>query len=167
MNPVYEKVLKNLRKANAKAKLVMAKNYGFDTVEAFEKFLTTDPASNPNPPAPNPTTRKKADKKVAIAVPPMMHNVHILDASMSMRDYNKIGNALEGINSEIRELKANPDVLYITNTLVHFAGTGDIKTACWKLKMSEAKDDFSFAPRGWTALYEAIGVTLEKLLAEH
>lgn len=164
MNPIYEQVLKSYRKCNTEAKEKMVAKYGFKNEAEFLAFLGADPASNPNPPVPNPTTRKK---KVIVGAPPIMHNVHILDASLSMRDDNKIQRALEGINAEIKELKVNPDVAYITNTLVHFSGTGDVKNACWKLKMSDAKDDFSFSPRGWTALYEAMGVTLEKLLLEH
>lgn len=170
MNPVFKRVLDNLRRANATAKQKMAENYGFKTVAEFEQYLNAylniEPAANPNPPAPNPTTRKKK-QKVIVGTPPLLHNVHILDASMSMKDGNKIGRALEGINTEIKELKVNPDVLYITNTLVHFSGSGDIQNDCWKLKMTEAKDNFSCSPRGWTALYEAMGVTLERLLAEH
>lgn len=166
MNPIYEQVLKNYKKANTEAKEKMISRYGFKNEAEFLAFLGADPAANPNPPAPNPTTRKKK-QKVIVGVPPIMHNVHILDASMSMRDNNKIQHALEGINAEISELKKNPDVLYITNTLVHFASTGDVKHECWKLAMKDSKDNFTFTPRGWTALYEAIGETLTRLLAEH
>lgn len=173
MNPVFKRVLDNLRRANTAAKQKMAENYGFKTVAEFEKYLTADPASNPTPPVPSPTKKKDkpgGNKKVAalihsVIAPPMLHNVHILDASGSMAG-GKIRSALIGINDEISELKKNPDAEYTTQTIIDFSYSGDIQTRMWKSAIKEA-GKFDCVTRGSTALLEAIGKTLTTLLKEH
>lgn len=172
MNSVFKKLLDDLKKANQVTKQKMAVKYGFKKVEDFEKYLTSEPASNPNPPVPAPTTRKRGTKKVTTTVvttttstPPMLHNVHILDASGSMAG-GKIKNAIHGINEEIEELKKNPDAEYTTQSIVDFSYSADIKFRTWKTPIKDAQP-FNCGVRGSTALLEAIGVVLTKLLEEY
>lgn len=85
-----------------------------------------------------------------------IHIVHIVDRSTSM-DGSKLNSAIKGINKEIEELQKENNVDYFF-TLVHFGS--DIKTQYYKEPISNVKKVKIYST-GWTALYQAIGETLE------
>lgn len=157
-NKVYETILASYKRSNKEAKLRMLKRYGFKSESEFLKFLGGQGVTGSSPQEP--------EKQVAVAeVLPTIHNIHILDVSGSMDSYNKIGAALEGINSEIDGLKSNTDAIF-THSFVTFSDSYNIKTSMWKVPMSSVEKVHERAV-GCTALYQAVGQTLERLVAEH
>lgn len=176
MNPIFKTVLAQLNKANKARKEQMAKAYGFSTVDEFIAYLNLDPASNPTPPVPQPTTKKKRKEKPggnakvaalieSVITPPIMHNVYILDASGSMNG-GKIKSAIEGINEELTALKADADSTYTTQSIVTFSYAHDIQVSVWKAPIKDV-NHFYCSTRGSTALLQAIGETLTQLLKQH
>lgn len=104
---------------------------------------------------------KKAATKVSTSgVKPTIHNVHILDASGSMRG-SKLKGAIEGINTEIETLKADTEINY-TQTFVHFSGSYDIQTDHMITPINKVSR-VNLRDRGMTALNDAIGQTLTSL----
>lgn len=147
-NELLSKFLKN----NKSRRLVVASNAGFSSVEAYIQHL------NGKISAP---TGKVVKKKVSKRDKPTIHNVYILDRSSSMNDNNKIDKALEGINSEISQLKQDKNVNY-TQTIVDFSYSYDIKTPFFKVPLADMKH-YTTNANGMTALYQAIGQTLDRL----
>lgn len=97
MDVVYMALLLKLRKSNKAAKLRMAKSYGFETVEAFERHLTgEDPASNPK-------SAKKKEVKPVEETPTDM--VIAFDTTGSMRSY--IGSVRNHVQETIGGLFTN------------------------------------------------------------
>lgn len=100
----------------------------------------------------------------------VVHNVHILDASGSMSG-GKYTNALKGINSEIMEMRKDPQGM--TQTIIEFAGggsylggTGENYTTTHYF-MTPAENCTAVTGRGaggGTPLYQTVGEAIEKLL---
>ncbi|MCA9381734.1 hypothetical protein KC678_05690, partial [Candidatus Dojkabacteria bacterium] len=109
----------------------------------------------------NQTTAKKNNKKDS-GVKPTIHIVHILDRSGSMNG-PKLVNANNGINAEIVELQKDTNVEYLFS-LVHFGS--DIQTIYWQRPIQEV-GFVNIISSGTTALYQAIGETLEKFPQTH
>lgn len=99
---------------------------------------------------------------------PVIHIVHILDGSGSMRAFmgeSKFDSAKQGMKEEVAMLKKDKQVKYLY-TIVEFDSNDRILTICNKLPIEEV--DFNtipfFEPYGNTAMYDAIGKTLTDLL---
>lgn len=162
MNQVFKKVYEKYKKANTDAKKKMVISYGFKSEAEFLTFLGADSISDPNIPLP---TDSKKKKRVVVGTPPVLHNVYILDASGSMAG-GKIRSALSGINEEIQALQKHPDAKYTTQTITDFSGSGDVQLRTWKTPIKD-EGEFNCKTRGLTALLEAIGMCLTRLLREH
>lgn len=147
MDKIKSALLAELKKSNKERKLKLAIKYGYNTVEEYEAYLKGDVSV----------------KEKAPLVKPTIHNVHIMDASSSM-DGGKFTNAVSGINEEIKALKKNTDAVF-TQTLVTFSYADNIKTEAWKVDIAKQR---IYKPQcdGMTALYAAIGQTLERLIKE-
>ena len=91
----------------------------------------------------------------------VVHNVHILDASGSM-DGSRMRTALEGINSEISELQKDDSATYL-QTVVSFGYARDYKVLHNKQPIQEV-GKVRVKAYGLTALYDAIGKTLEDVV---
>ena len=96
------------------------------------------------------TESKSTEKKT-------IHIVHILDRSGSMNG-PKLNAALQGINAEVQELQKDNMVNYLF-TLVHFGS--NIINAYWQIPISKV-GNINISSDGMTALYQAIGETLDK-----
>lgn len=105
-------------------------------------------------------SKQRLDKKKVDEIP-TIHNVHILDVSGSMSTGGKIGKAIKGINTEIKELQKDKTVIY-TQTIVDFASSGDIKIKNFLTPINDVVT-YHAITRGMTALYEAVGETLTRL----
>lgn len=168
-NIVYETVLASYKRANKEVKQRMLKKYGFSSEQDFFKFLG-GPAEVTTAPAKG-TKKSRRGVKVEVKVQitpevlPTIHNVHILDVSGSMDSHNKIGAALEGINAEIDGLKSNTDAKF-THSFVTFSDPYNIKASMWKIPMASVGKVHEVA-MGCTALHQAVGETLERLVREH
>jgi len=99
---IYETLLKDLKRANSKRKLVLAKKYGFNTIKDYEKDLISNIGATVA------IKPKKATKKPRLVI----HNVTLLDATGSMRGWggdSKYTKSKEGINKEIAEFVSQKD----------------------------------------------------------
>jgi hypothetical protein len=148
------------RRAGQRERARIIKNAGFTTEEEYltkiggafvRKRRGSNKIANPSP----------KSETSGIGFKPIIHNVHILDASGSMQG-EKLRNAIEGINSEIRELQRDENALY-TQTLVDFSD--DVRTVYYKTPIAQVKT-YNIEDRSTTALYDAIGQTLTRLIAD-
>lgn len=141
--------LATFKKANKEYKIKLAEKAGFKTAGEYLASLTGK-------------STKKTVKPVKSKEKPLIHNVFILDASGSMAG-GKLINALEGINSEIKELQKDKKVDYL-QTIVDFSSFDDIKTPYFKVKLSDVVS-YTTKARDMTALNQAIGETLERIVS--
>lgn len=145
-------LLKAFKKANKERRKVLAARAGFDTPDEYRKFLEEQILN---------------DMQVNDAqdvVRPIIHNVHILDCSLSMK-YGKFDNAVLGINKEVELLgNSGEDVDYI-QSLFTFSEPSDYNQEYYRSHISTVgvyQHNRSLGRS--TALYDAIGETLTKLL---
>jgi hypothetical protein len=140
-------LLKAYKKANKERREKIANNAGFNSGDEYENHL-----------------QEQISKQVD--TPLVIHNIHILDRSSSMNSGGRIYSALQGINSEIEELKKDSSVTYL-QTFVPFSYgnySGRIGNEFFKTPINEVETINTFAS-GYTALYQALGETLEDVLA--
>lgn len=117
------------------------------------------------------TRREQASLK------PVIHNVHILDASLSMNG-PKYTNAINGINEELQKLKGDTEVDY-TQTIVEFQSRSGhwnqlsgyseethINRRYFMKPISDCTTIAGAGANGNTPLYETIGTVIEELLAK-
>lgn len=163
-NKLFEKLLENFKRANLTAREKLAVGFGFKNAAKYEEYLL----QQVGPSVAHGEIKKRVPRKTKVELKStvervVVHNVHILDVSGSMSG-GKLRSALTGINQEMVEL-AKDDSTEITQTIVHFSDPEDIKTFCWKSLLANV-GHFSANTRGCTALLEAVGNTLTKLLTE-
>lgn len=98
---------------------------------------------------------------------PVIHNVHILDASDSMRG-SKYSSAIEGINTEITTLKESTEPVDYTLTIVEFKGglPDKMEILYFMQPLDKCKHITGTGAKGMTPLYQTIHKTFEKLLAK-
>lgn len=143
-----EEILVTYKRANKEYRAKMMAREGYKDEVSFLKYLQG--------------TKKVTTKKIS-KVKPLIHNVYILDASGSMMG-EKFDNALKGINSEIKELSKDIKTDYL-QTIVDFAESYDIQTPFFKFPLNGIKN-YTSETRGSTALNQAIGQTLDKILKD-
>jgi uncharacterized protein YegL len=151
MSVIHKKLLEEFYAADSlkqprPAKFRLARKYGYDTPEAYLAHLKEEIGDQPTE---------------DVIETPVIRNVHILDASGSMGG-SKIANAIKGINDEISELRQNTTVRYF-QTIVSFSYGNDILTHAMDVPVNLIPV-FNTHTRGMTALYQAIGETLQKLI---
>lgn len=142
-----KKQIKRFKKANKTYKETLAKRWGFTVEEIQKEYYERKPR-----------VIQIGIKDNVINQNPTIRNIHILDKSYSMKG-SKFNNALQGINSEIEKLKTiNPEIL---QTVVAFDRSGEQE---WIVTDVPVKDTngVGTTPNGATALYETIGVVLER-----
>ncbi len=142
-----KELLASFIKANKVRRIVLANRAGFDTPEEYREHL------------------EKGVEKDDIA--PVIHNVHILDTSISMGDLkqSKLANAIKGMKGEWAELALDNNITY-TNTLVTFHYPENIKEEFWKVRFMDIPNNPVTNSWGNTALLDALGHTLIKLKSE-
>lgn len=88
-----------------------------------------------------------------------IHIVHILDSSGSMGDsYNsKWSSAVQGVRSEISELKLDLTVNYVYSLVVFGASS---KQVIWQQPINKVKYESDWRSQSSTALYDTIKATL-------
>jgi len=101
---------------------------------------------------------------------PVIHIVHILDGSGSMEGYrgrSKFQSAKEGMLEEINMLKKDDKVDYLYS-VIEFDEPTRIREVCSRQNVKDIVFDKLpfFNPDGCTALYDAVGKTLNTLLVE-
>ncbi len=143
--------LSDFKKNNKQRRETIAKKMGYPTAAAYMQTLIATVITS----APVKKT-KKVKKKITI------HIVDILDVSGSMANQNKIGFAVKGIKSGVEDLKGS-DIANYTHTLVHFSGWNDIKTEYSQKPIKDAVVP-NLSTRGWTALSDALGNTIQSLM---
>ncbi len=134
--------LKSFIKSNKEVREKIAKRLNFASAEAYLKFLRGE------------NFKPKTKKSITL---PVIHNIHILDASGSMAG-SKLSAAMQGINGEIEMLKQNKDAIYL-QTIVSFSGFGDIVYHNRRTPIAEVNNIW-MATRGDTALYHTLGEVL-------
>jgi uncharacterized protein YegL len=140
----YEELLAKFQKANKERKLYLANKAGYDNIDDYKKALEASVTGSVT---------------TAPTVIPVIHNVHILDISGSMSG-EKLRNAIKGINAELEELKKDVTVTY-KQTIVTFGNY---------INIIHSNEPIHNVPRinvssgGMTALYQAIGETIEDIL---
>lgn len=95
-----------------------------------------------------------------------IHNVHILDSSGSMSGV-KYNNAIKGINADIAQSKSVATTtlgLTSTMTIVEFSNHNSARFEPFMKPIALTKNLTLRNMGGKTALYETIGLTIEKLL---
>lgn len=135
--------LQAFMKSNKVRRAKIASSKGFKSSEDYIKFL-----------------QGNVMDEFTANVSPTIHNVYILDASGSMSG-GKFNNALLGINGEIAELKKDKSVNY-TQTIVDFSGYNDVQRRCTFTPIKSVRP-YTASTRGMTALYQAVGETLNRL----
>lgn len=99
--------------------------------------------------------------------PVTIHDVHILDSSSSMTTANRYRTALAGINNDIqasKETARHRPGLISTMTIVEFGGKDKIKFHNLLTPIESIGTFHSTNFNSMTALYDAIGTTIEKVL---
>lgn len=147
----FSDLRKDFLRCNKERRKKVALREGFSEPELYLQYLERMQKSEIG------AFKEKYQKVIKNLKKPVVHLVDILDVSGSMAG-SKIHNALEGINSSLKELSKDIDYTY---TLVTFS-------YCYKITehhfMSKdiPKEVYESA-NGFTALYDAIGKTLSKL----
>jgi uncharacterized protein YegL len=148
-----DQILKAFKKSNKVRRQRMAERAGYKTADDYRAHLqggkvTVTPINPPSNPVNN------GDSK------PTIHIVSILDASSSMEG-GKFNNALLGLQNELKELKENTEINYLT-TFCYFSYPSDIVIPHFR---QFVKDVNSINARcyGNTALYDAIGQILTRV----
>lgn len=157
MSKTNEQLLNDFKKSNKQRRVKIVQNAGFTTEAQYLASLTSGKLFAP-------TGKKNASSKKKQGPIPTIHNVHILDASGSMAG-PKLRNAIAGINGEITELQRDTTANY-TQTIVDFSYPYDIVTHMYKVPIASCKT-FNTRDRGTTALNQAVGETLQRLLADN
>lgn len=138
-----DELLADLSKANKARKEVLANRAGFSSVEEYKKHL-------------------QGSNLLVTEGKPKIHLVSILDASGSMQG-DKFDNALKGIYAEVEEFKNSVETDY-TFSFIEFSYNTNINTVNFNTPIKEVEKNSKLYARGYTALNQAIGETLEKLL---
>lgn len=90
------------------------------------------------------------------------HVAFVIDRSGSM--YNTAQQAVDGFNSQLEEVQQNAKDQDIRCSLVTF--NNEVYEHLWETDAKELKAATyeSFKPGGWTAMYDAMGYTIDKLM---
>lgn len=144
MSKTKDQLLLDYRKSNKERRTKILAKAGFATEIDYVNFLLA------------PDAVPDAEIKV--------HNVHVIDVSGSMSGA-KLRGAVQGINEEVAELKKDPSGVEHTHSIVEFSNSSDIKTVCWKVPIKEVTT-YNTYDRGMTALNQAVGETLQRLVKE-
>lgn len=111
--------------------------------------------------------KQKIEQPKKIKVSGIIHNVHILDSSYSMKTNNKYNNAIEGINSDINNIREESKKfsnIKSTISLVEFSSFDQIMFRNWLVPIEKDILITKNLIGRDTALYQTIGETIEKLL---
>lgn len=149
-------LLAQYKRANTeyKKKILIREGYGKSNEKGYLDYLNNNIV---------PKVDSRKISKHCANTKPVINNVHILDISGSMGG-EKLKSAIIGINDEVRELQQNKEAIF-THTLVTFSGSTQITSVYFLEPINNVKD-FNTKDIGMTALYQAIGETLEKLFSK-
>ena len=129
----------------------MAKEYGFESAEAFKVHLEQKIQQEAGV-----ESKPGEDKEAQI---PVIRNVHIIDRSGSMHG-RKLLNAVKGVNEELKALQKDDTVEY-TQTLVAFDTRMTYRVK--EVPIKEAEEIVLYSG-GSTALYATIGTVLDDMV---
>lgn len=142
---MYENLLAKFIKANKVRREKIAKNNGYDTADEYRFFLEQ---------------QIHAAGESVVTEMKTVHVVDVIDCSASMRTSDKLKNAVNAVNSGIEELKTDSDVIH-TYSLTTFSDSNSIIDHIVR-KDPKKIGKQSFRTRGMTALYDAVGRTINK-----
>lgn len=148
------------KKMNKEARLKKALKLGYNNSEEYIAFLEGDNSKGPQV---KPTLKENAKKKASTTKPkgkPTIHIVDIVDCSTSMSG-TKIHNAVKAVNEGVVRLKEDTIANY-KYTLCTFSYYNSVNILPLAVPVSEITR-ITFAASGSTALYDAIGKTLQKI----
>lgn len=150
---IYENLLGSFKRANKDRKQKIAEKNGFDDISEYQTYLENKLSEFPT------EIKKEKVKEVEEAkAKPIIHIVDILDVSSSMAIFNRIHNANKGILESFNKLKEETSVEY-TYTLTLFDNR--IEHRFYKEKLENINTKLlTGVPQGSTALYDAIGMTI-------
>lgn len=104
-------------------------------------------------------------RPLPVGADPMTHVAFVLDRSGSMEHGKRA--TIEGFNAQIAAVRQGAEAVGRTRmTLVDFSTTASIRCAAQDLSILEPLTEQNYVPGGYTALYDAIGLTLEALLLQ-
>jgi len=142
-------LLKAYMKANKDRREIIANRAGFNSGDEYKSHLKAQ------------IEKETTENIEVVSENVVVHNVHILDASYSMEG-SRMRSALQGINSEISELKKDNSVKYL-QTVVYFSGENQYYMPIDRRPI-ETVGEVVVKTLNMTALYSAIGKTLEHLV---
>lgn len=149
------------KKMNKEARLKKAIKLGYNSSEDYIAFLE----GNSKGPQVKPTLKESAKKKASTTKPtekPTIHVVDIIDCSSSMSGA-KIKSAVQAVNKGINQLKVDTVANY-KYTLCNFSYNSKVNILPLGSPVSDISSVY-FKADGMTALYDAIGSTLQKVHA--
>lgn len=147
-------LLKAYMKANKDRREIIANRAGFNSGDEYKSHLKAQIEKET-------TENIEVVSENVVNDDVVVHNVHILDASYSMEG-SRMRSALQGINSEISELKKDNSVKYL-QTVVYFSGEDQYYMPIDRRPI-ETVGEVVVKALNMTALYSAIGKTLEHLV---
>jgi len=143
-------LLTAFKKYNKVAREVRAKKLGFQSAAHYIEYLTNSV---------EPVVAPKKERKVEFKTTPVIHVVDVLDSSGSMSG-SKNRAALSGINEGIKDLQLNKLAVIYTYTLCDFSSDILFPFIATDPNVVPRID---IGTRGQTALFDAIGTTVEKI----
>lgn len=162
----FEKALASFKKANLERREKLAKSAGYAKVEDYKSFLE-GMIGSPSQTVSEIKKEPRIIKAVKKVVTPTIIVVDILDASVSMgtlqSQNSKISKAYNGIRTGLHDLKDNKTEVDYRYGVCVFSEPGLYDFIAPK-KVSEVRNMPEINMGGSTALYDAIGNTLNTLL---
>lgn len=156
MNKILEKVLKDYKKANQARKQTIILKYGFNSENEFLIYLNNELIIKP-------TVSEKTKQSVETIVKPTVHLVDIIDTSGSMIGL-KIINVIKGLQKELKNIidEGDKHVNY-TYSLYSFSDYNNYNQHYYLENVNNKLVIPNFKANGGTALYDAVGKTLNML----
>lgn len=148
---LFETLLAKFKRSNNVRKQKLAEEAGFKTSEDYQKYLENQVKSTIEE---LPLTSEQSLEK------PIVHVIDIIDCSSSMQG-SKLSSAISGLNEGVKNLKTEYRVNY-THSLCTFSSSNTEKFVHKNKPVQDINETFSFGASGTTALYDAIGFSINE-----
>ena len=152
---IFQKLKKDLVRASKTRREVIAKNYGFSSVDNYLNFLNDKIKENEK------TNEKENERLVSNSSSELVtiYKVNLVDTSTSMT-----GSKIKAVNlalSEEFKLLQTQNVNYVYS-LIQFSSSKDISYIFKNISVNNLLPQFNLYADGCTALYDAIGFVIKE-----
>lgn len=148
---LFETLLTKFKRSNNVRKQKLAEEAGFKTSKEYQKYLENQVKSTIEQ---LPLTPEQSFKK------PTVHVIDIIDCSTSMGG-SKLNSAISGLNEGVKNLKIEDRVNY-THSLCTFSSRDTERFLHKNKSVKDIEENFLFASSGMTALFDAIGFSINE-----